>query len=55
MKKYNAFAKVWYQAIINGSRSYDECPDTVLNKYPVKSQVKELLELYGYEELITED
>lgn len=53
MNNFNAFAKVWYRAIINGRQSYADCPETLHNK-PVKSQVKTLLEMYGHEDLITE-
>lgn len=48
----NFLAEIWYQCIINGTKSLDDCPETKKGK-PLKSVVIELLKERGYEDLVT--
>lgn len=47
----NYLAEIWYQCIINGTKTFDDCPDTYKD-VSVKPIVLELLKLNGHEELI---
>ena len=49
----NCLAEIWYQCIIHGTKSIDECPET-RNGEPLKSVVVDLLKSYGYDNLVTE-
>lgn len=49
----NVYARLWYRCIVRGSKTYAECPEIIKGK-SVKPVVKEMLELYGYGDLVKE-
>lgn len=51
--KTNAFARIWFRRIKDGTAEYTNCPEKVKN-YEVKPIVKQMLIDYGYEDLVTD-
>lgn len=50
----NMYARLWYNCIVRGTKTYAECPETI-RKYSVKPVVKEMLIVYGHGDLIEEE
>lgn len=45
--------RVWYNCVTRGTKTYDECPETVRG-YTVKANVRAMLISHGYSNLVTD-